>query len=88
MYLYIFDMSTLWYLYAAVLCILSKSWLLLPKKKGLGWYCAMPQITDRTTNNLVALPIVQCVNACQFSCPSKWLQWLPITAKLTMDTLS
>ena len=37
-------------------------------------YCAMPQITDHTTNNLVAPPIIQSVNACQFSCQSKWLQ--------------
>ena len=35
----------------------------------------MPQITDHTTDNLVALPIAQCVNACQFSCQSKQLQW-------------
>ena len=35
----------------------------------------MPQITDCTVDNLAALPIIQCVNAYQFSCPSKWLQW-------------
>ena len=36
--------------------------------------CAMSQITDCTTDNFVALPIIQCVNTCQFSCPSKQLQ--------------
>ena len=35
----------------------------------------MPQITDHTVNNLLALLIIQCVYACQFSCPSKQLQW-------------
>ena len=47
----------------------------------------MPQITDCTTDNLVAPPLIQCVNTCQFSCPIKQLQQLPITAGLTMDTL-
>ena len=28
-------------------------------------------ITNHTVNNLVALPIIHCVNASQFSCPSK-----------------
>ena len=31
-------------------------------------------ITDCTVDNLVALPIIQCVNAWQFSCPSKQLK--------------
>ena len=46
--------------------------------KKLSWntlkQCAMQNITDHTTNKLVALPIIQCVNACQFSCPFKQLQ--------------